>query len=157
MTDPLTDAVRRLKGLQEDIERLKAAQDQEGEPRLFFEQAERVLVSDVTRTRKQRTLEESGIYGQVGYNTSTIDRVEIVRLAASDTALAADLGTVNGDVIDDATFGRSGYNTTSYSAAELIRVEHAETAGADDSGSTVAVNEVAAATYGDGYQTSGYQ
>lgn len=157
MTDPLTDAVRRLKGLQEDVERLKAAQDQEGEPRLFFEESERVLVSDSSRTRKQRTLEESGIYGQVGYNTSTIDQVEIVRLAATETVGAADLGTINGSEVGDATFGASGYNTTSYSAAELIRVEQTETAVGDDSGSTVAVSDVAAATYGDGYQTSGYQ
>jgi len=157
MTDPLTDAVRRLKGLQEDVERLKAAQDQEGEPRLFFDQSDRVLVSDTSRTRKQRTLEESGIYGQVGYNTSTIDQVEIVRLTANEIVAVSDVGTINGTEVSDATFGASGYNTSSYSAVELIRVEQPETAAADDSGSTVAVSEVVAATYGDGYQTSGYQ
>ena len=47
MTDPLTDAVRRLKSLQEDVERLKAGRDQEGEPRIFLTEQESVDVADV--------------------------------------------------------------------------------------------------------------
>lgn len=46
MTDPLTDAVRRLKELQADVERLKAGQDEEGEPRIFIQERERAIASD---------------------------------------------------------------------------------------------------------------
>lgn len=35
MTDPITEAVRRLRGLREDVERLKAARDEEGEVRIL--------------------------------------------------------------------------------------------------------------------------
>jgi len=46
MTDPLTDAVKRLKRLQQDVERLKAGQDEEGEPRLFVTAQEVAVASD---------------------------------------------------------------------------------------------------------------
>jgi len=46
MTDELTDAVRRLKELQADVERLKAGDDQRGVPRLLFSQSETALGSD---------------------------------------------------------------------------------------------------------------
>lgn len=91
MTDELTDAVRRLKQLQADVERLKAARDQEGEPRLFFEVTEgaaaidalSVVGADLTAAetataadaqadlRLQRTVEDTGAYNSIGYNTST--------------------------------------------------------------------------------------
>jgi hypothetical protein len=51
MTDPLTDAVRRLKGLQEDVERLKAAQNEEGEPRIFIQEQDAARASDTTSLR----------------------------------------------------------------------------------------------------------
>jgi len=51
MTDPLTDAVRRLKGLQEDVERLKAAQNEEGEPRIFLQEQDAVGVDDALSLR----------------------------------------------------------------------------------------------------------
>jgi hypothetical protein len=46
MTDPLTDAVRRLKQLQQDVERLQSGQDEEGEPRLFFSALEQGVADD---------------------------------------------------------------------------------------------------------------
>jgi hypothetical protein len=46
MTDPLTDAVRRLKELQQDVERLQSGQDEEGEPRLFFNAQEQAVGDD---------------------------------------------------------------------------------------------------------------
>jgi len=147
MTDPLTDAVRRLKGLQEDIERLKAAQEQEGEPRLFFEQDERVLVSDSTRTRKQRTLEEDGIYGQVGYNTFTVDSVDTVRPAASESAVADDIVAVSGQRLrQDRIYNQATYNVI---AADVTAAE--EAAAADSS-------DLAASSINDGgsYNTIGY-
>jgi len=51
MTDPLTDAVRRLKGLQEDVERLKAAQNEEGEPRIFLQEQDAARASDALSLR----------------------------------------------------------------------------------------------------------
>jgi hypothetical protein len=71
MTDELTDAVRRLKELQSDVERLKAARDQEGEPRLFFETSEIASATDrQADLRLQRTVVGAS-YGSAGYNTST--------------------------------------------------------------------------------------
>jgi hypothetical protein len=55
MTDPLTDAVRRLKQLQQDVERLQSAENEEGEVRLFFTQQEQAVgddALDVSRTDK---------------------------------------------------------------------------------------------------------
>jgi hypothetical protein len=46
MTDPLTDAVRRLKQLQQDVERLQSGEDEEGEPRLFFSALEQGVADD---------------------------------------------------------------------------------------------------------------
>jgi len=46
MTDELTDAVRRIKELQADVERLKAADDQRGVPRLLFSQSETGVAND---------------------------------------------------------------------------------------------------------------
>jgi len=92
MTDELTDAVRRLKELQSDVERLKAGDDQRGVPRLLFSQSETVVGSDrpdilsrdlqqsdtgtaddvQTDLRKQRTVED-GFYNAAGYNVATYE------------------------------------------------------------------------------------
>jgi len=48
MTDDLTDAVRRLKELQADVERLKAGDDQRGVPRLLFSQFETAVANDAS-------------------------------------------------------------------------------------------------------------
>lgn len=91
MTDELTDAVRRLKELQSDVERLKAARDQEGVPRLFFEtddegvavddlavkgsdlsSLERATAADAQADlRLQRVVENTGAYNSTGYNTTS--------------------------------------------------------------------------------------
>jgi hypothetical protein len=71
MTDALTDAVRRIKGLQEDIERLKAGQDEEGEPRLFFTTQEQARARETTTVREQRAIEDEGHYNSVGYLTAS--------------------------------------------------------------------------------------
>ena len=51
MTDPLTDAVRRLKELQEDVERLKAGRDEEGEPRVYISERDRSTATDEQHVR----------------------------------------------------------------------------------------------------------
>jgi len=93
MTDELTDAVRRLKELQADVERLKAGDDQRGVPRLLFSQSETAVGSDQqseltlrdlqqsdvakardsqTGLRKQRTIED-GFYNAAGHNTASYE------------------------------------------------------------------------------------
>jgi len=92
MTDELTDAVRRLKELKADVERLKAGDDQRGVPRLLFSQSETAVASErveiiaadlqqadvaeardaQTDLRKQRTVED-GFYNTAGYNVATYE------------------------------------------------------------------------------------
>jgi hypothetical protein len=73
MTDELTDAVRRLKELQADVERLKAGDDQRGVPRLLFSQSETAVGDDQqSDLRKQRTVED-GFYNTAGYNVATYE------------------------------------------------------------------------------------
>jgi hypothetical protein len=90
MTDPLTDAVRRLKKLQQDVERLQSDEDQEGEPRLFFTSQEQAVADETvkigpdetqsetatandqqTDLRRQRTVDDAGHYNSVGYGTAS--------------------------------------------------------------------------------------
>jgi len=73
MTDELTDAVRRLKELQADVERLKAGDDQRGVPRLLFSQSETAVGDDQqSDLRKQRTVED-GFYNTAGYTVATYE------------------------------------------------------------------------------------
>jgi hypothetical protein len=70
MTDPLTDAVRRLKRLQETVERLESRENVEAEPRLLFEQADVATADDSTSLRSS-TVNDTGVYNSVGYNISS--------------------------------------------------------------------------------------
>jgi hypothetical protein len=129
MTDELTDAVRRLKELQTDVERLKASRDQEGVPRLLFQVTEAATVADQqtklvdrdvlsseaataadqqTDLRLQRQVEDTGAYNSVGYRTSSYGDVEFVRLLAGDVgggadSLAVKLGDIAADEIGSGT------------------------------------------------------
>jgi hypothetical protein len=90
MTDPLTDAVRRLKELQQDVERLQSAEDEDGEPRLFFTTQEQAIATEAvklgpdetqsetatasdqqTDLRKQRPIDDGGHYNSTGYVTAS--------------------------------------------------------------------------------------
>jgi len=93
MTDDLTDAVRRLKELQSDVERLKAARDQEGEPRLFFETSEVAVAIDALSV--------------AGADLSALD-VAVASDAQADLRLQR--------AVADATYGAAGYNTSTYNA-----------------------------------------
>lgn len=70
MTDGLTDAVRRLKGLQEDVERLKSAQNVEAEPRLLFEIADVAVADDSSNLIAGRSVVDTAAYNSTGYNTT---------------------------------------------------------------------------------------
>jgi len=106
MTDELTDAVRRIKELQADVERLKAGDDQRGVPRLLFSQSETGVARDTsaivgadtattetavgrdrqTDLRLQRTV-ETGRYDRTGVTTSSLGfGDELGRLAATASA-----------------------------------------------------------------------
>jgi hypothetical protein len=92
MTDGLTDAVRRLKGLQEDVEQLKAAREQEGVPLIILQDSEGATASDA----------------QAGLVASDFD--------VADTATAADAQTdlrLQG-LLEPATYNRAGYVTSTY-------------------------------------------
>jgi hypothetical protein len=72
MTDAITDAVRRLKGLQEDVERLQSEQDEQGEPRLLFSIQEQAVATDqLADLRLQRRVEDQGIWNEVGWSTAS--------------------------------------------------------------------------------------
>lgn len=70
MTDPLTDAVRRLKELQQDVERLKSSENEEGQPRLLFSAQETASISDAQTDIRSKQVDDSATYGSAGYNTS---------------------------------------------------------------------------------------
>jgi|APHM01.1.fsa_nt_gi hypothetical protein len=70
MTDPLTDAVRRLKRLQETVERLESRENAEAEPRLLFEQAD-VATADDSASLRSSTVNDTGVHNSAGYNISS--------------------------------------------------------------------------------------
>jgi hypothetical protein len=123
MTDDLTDAVRRLKELQADVERLKAGDDQRGVPRLLFSQSETavardrqtVINADLSETEtavandQQTDLRfqgrtRAGYQSRARYGTATyateerLERFETRRNVSLDTErelVAADVGARN--------------------------------------------------------------
>jgi hypothetical protein len=50
MSNEITRAVRKLRGLKEDVERLKSGRDEEGETRILRLVTDRAVVSDVVST-----------------------------------------------------------------------------------------------------------
>lgn len=135
MTDSITDAVRRLKELQEDVERLKAGQDEDGEPRLLFTAQERATVNDVITLTNQN--EAQADVAAVTNSIDIIDNNEVqadvataddtVRIGPdetqADTATATDQQAdlrqqrVVGNNVNNGQFVTSSYNTTTYNAA----------------------------------------
>lgn len=131
MTDELTDAVRRLKQLQTDVERLKAARDQEGVPRLFFQTGERAVVVDAISLKETDLTAVDGAAVVDTLNFGAADLIARERAAATDAqgrlitsdTSAADTATAadaQADLrlqrtVERAAFNRSGYNTSTYS------------------------------------------
>jgi len=123
MTDDLTDAVRRLKQLQADVERLKAGDDQRGVPRLLFSQSETAVANDTPRVidadtatnetavgRDQQTdlrfqgRPRAGYHSRARYGTATYTETERferfesrlnVALDAERELVGADVGSRN--------------------------------------------------------------
>jgi hypothetical protein len=108
MTDPLTDAVRRLKELQQDVERLQSGQEQEGEPRLFFQTQE----EGVANTTIELTASDIAQAEQVEVNDAIAIGPDIVQ---SETATAEETVAIRGRTVSDAgTYNNVGYSTSSY-------------------------------------------
>jgi pyruvate kinase len=129
MTDSLTDAVRRLKGLQADVERLKAERDQEGVPRLFFSAPEDALAVDTLALRREDILGTDTVTvddTQTGLVFQDLDAADTVTVDDAQTGLvfqdldAADTVTVDDtplSAIRDVTapgYNSVGYNTSDY-------------------------------------------
>jgi len=159
MTDELTDAVRRLKELQADVERLKAGDDQRGVPRLLFSQSETAVASDVstvagadltadetavasddqTDLRLQRTV-ETGRYDRTGVATSSLGfGDEFGRLAATASASLRESGLLAAvDATDVNTVGAQ-FDASVIVGVELV-VAVGETTFVTDSFETDSLN-----------------
>ena len=108
MSDALTDAVRRLKALREDVERLKAAQNEEGEVRLFFPSEEIATASD--------TVDVTGANVAAAEVAAAADALDLrgPDVVETDAAAATDSGRVHGRDVERATWNTSGWNTSTY-------------------------------------------
>jgi hypothetical protein len=84
MTDELTDAVRRLKELQADVERLKAGDDQRGVPRLLFSQSETAVGRDRTDTRSRDAVSFEAAVGRDRTDTRSRDVVSFETAVGRD-------------------------------------------------------------------------
>ena len=150
MTDPLTDAVRRLKKLQQDVERLKSAQDEEGEPRLLFQVSDRATASENTRigpdvTHRGRVLARDAQTKLVDQNVLHVDtattadaQTKLVdeNILHADTATAADAQEdlrLQREMADLGAWNSIGYNTSSYEDVDILRLQSGERATATDS------------------------
>jgi hypothetical protein len=148
MTDGLTDAVRRLKQLQNDVERLKSAESEEGEPRLIFNAQERAVAAETVKVgpdetetetavandqqtdlRQQRKVGNNINHGQYTtstYNTTTyngvISRPEIINYDLSSTGTVVSLR----DVGDTSSFS---FTIQASTAATFVVESVPETAG----------------------------
>jgi len=109
MTDELTDAVRRLKELQADVERLKAGDDQRGVPRLLFSQSETVLGADRADTRSRDLISTETAVGSDQQSELTLRDLQ-----QSDVATARDSQT---DLRKQRTVGGGFYNAAGYNTA----------------------------------------
>jgi hypothetical protein len=94
MTDPLTDAVRRLKELEQDVERLKSAENEEGEPRLIFNAQERAVAGETLKIGPDETESETVI--------------------ATDQQTDLRKQRQVGGSVDDGRYSTSLYNSTTY-------------------------------------------
>jgi hypothetical protein len=139
MTNPLTDAVRRLKELQQDVERLQSAEDEEGEPRLFFTTQEQAQATEETRIGPDIPAFEQA------NATDRQAKLVLNDILGTDVATAADIQEdlrLQRTQNDDGFYNSIGYNVSSYDDGDVVlasrlRLQFAETAVAVD---TVALN-----------------
>jgi len=112
MTDGLTDAVRRIKGLQRDVEQLKSAREQEGVPLIVLQSAEQAAASDAQVGLVNSDLKNVDVATATDTQAGLVDS----DINNAETATAAD---AQDDLrlqrtIEDATYNNTGYLTTTY-------------------------------------------
>jgi hypothetical protein len=109
MTDALTDAVRRIKKLQQDVERLKSSENEEGQPRLLFSIQEQTTADDAVSVRPPDF-----------ENVEAVESADVLNIVDSDinnseTVAADDTQDIRGRQVNSAgRYNRVGYNTASY-------------------------------------------
>lgn len=109
MTDPITDAVRRIKRLQQDVERLKAGTSEEGEPRLFVSEDDRAAASDESDVRP------NDIAAAETARTSDTVAVRDRDTGASETAIATDSEAETvGEAVAPLYWNDGAWNTSEY-------------------------------------------
>jgi len=59
MTDPITDAVRRIKRLQQDVERLKSGTNERGVPRVLRQLTDDTAIDDTVETGPAAAVDDS--------------------------------------------------------------------------------------------------
>jgi hypothetical protein len=161
MTDPLTDAVRRLKKLQQDVERLQSAEDEEGEPRLFFTTQEQAQATEETRIGPDIPAFEQA--------NATDRQAELVAndVLGTDVATAADIQQdlrLQRLQNDDGFYNSIGYNTSSYNNGDVVlasrpQLQSTDTGSATDT-SSLRSRTVTSGTYNNtssGYNITAYQ
>lgn len=127
MTDPLTDAVRRLKRLQQDVERLKAGQDEEGEPRLFVTEQDRAVARDESDVRSDDVAasETATAADTADIRPNDLQSIETARaddtinvrdrdVAAAETATAMDSIDTVGEAVSPLYWNDAAWNTSEY-------------------------------------------
>jgi hypothetical protein len=124
MTDGLTDAVRRLKQLQNDVERLKSAENEEGEPRLIFNAQERAVADETVKVGPDETQ----------FETATADDQQ------TDLRKQREVGAN----INHGQFTTATYNTTTYNG--VITRPEAVNYDLSSSGTVVSLRDVGATT-----------
>jgi hypothetical protein len=110
MTDALTDAVRRIKQLQQDVERLKSSENEEGQPRLLFSVQEQTVADDAVSVRPPDFENVEAVESADALNIVDSD------IDNSETVVTDDVQEdLRGRQVDNsATYNDSGYNTSSY-------------------------------------------
>jgi len=166
MSDPLTDAVRRLKQLQQDVERLKSAQDEEGEPRLLFQVSERATASerrrigpDVTHLdvvtaadAQTKLVHQNVLHADVATGADAQTKLVDQNVLHADVATGADVQEdlrLQRAMADTGAYNSIGYNTSSYEDVDILRLQSAEQASATDTAG-LRINDIAATDVGAG-------
>jgi hypothetical protein len=153
MTDALTDAIRRVKELQQDVERLKSSGKQ-GQPRLLFVTAEQSRTSDINaEIQSRRDVSSVGAYNARGYLFGGYNASTIIRVNVADVAGAEDASTVKNRGIDAKT-----YNSDFYSPPLLFNAGTVETTATTDTQTSLRnAGRVKRGLYGVSFGTSGYR
>lgn len=92
MTDPITDAVRRLKRLQQDVERLKAGTNEGGVPRVLRQLTDDTTAADTVETGPSAAVDDPTVATDTVATGSdaTVDETASASDATSTTTAAVE-------------------------------------------------------------------